>query len=68
MTKLFLGVDLGGTAVKLAIVDDKGKIVQQNSFPNSCPSDPDKVVRGIIYNFHKIVDRLFRQSTRFPHR
>jgi glucokinase len=54
MSKRFLGIDLGGTGVKLAIVNDKGKIIEQNSFPNSCPSDPDKIVRGIIYHFHQM--------------
>ncbi|MCB4790629.1 MAG: ROK family protein [Elusimicrobia bacterium] len=54
MTKLFLGVDLGGTGVKLAIVNEKGKIIEQNSFPNYCPSDPDEVVGGIIYHFNKM--------------
>lgn len=54
MTKLFLGIDLGGTAVKLAIVDEKGRMLEQNSFPNTCPSNPDKIVKEIINNFHKM--------------
>lgn len=33
MTKSFLGVDFGGTFVKMGIVDDEGKIVARASFP-----------------------------------
>jgi glucokinase len=57
MENNYLGIDLGGTGVKLAIVDENGGIVEQGSFPNSCPSDPDEVVRGIIYHFSKMKNK-----------
>ena len=54
MANTYLGIDLGGTGVKLAVVDEHGEILEQSSFPNSCPSDPEKVVSGIMFNFEKM--------------
>ncbi|MBN1621650.1 MAG: ROK family protein, partial [Endomicrobiales bacterium] len=63
MRSNYLGIDLGGTEVKLAIVDKKGKILEQDSFPNSCPSDPKKVVKNIITLFKKMKNRKSIKST-----
>lgn len=48
MPKLYLGADLGGTEVKLAVVDECGKIIEHNGFPNSYNSSPENVVKEII--------------------
>src|SRR3989339_693548 len=48
MTNFFLGIDLGGTEVKLAIADAKGNIIEQSSMPNSFTSDPKKILPQLI--------------------
>jgi glucokinase len=54
MTKLYLGVDLGGTEVKLAIVDEKGKICKESVFPNNYSSAPKDVIAEIIARARKL--------------
>jgi len=54
MVKYFLGVDLGGTGVKLAITTQKGLVVAQSSFPNLNPSDYKNVVKEIVTHFNEI--------------
>jgi len=50
MKKNYLGIDLGGTGIKMAIVEKNGKIVEQMSFPNSCPCAPKTIVNEIRYH------------------
>ena len=38
---LFAGVDVGGTNVKVGLVDDRGKIVADTKFPTSPGESPD---------------------------
>jgi glucokinase len=54
MEKLCLGIDLGGTGVKIAIVDKKGNIVEHSSFPTACPADPKKIAETIAANCRKL--------------
>lgn len=54
MEKLHLGIDLGGTGVKIAIVDKKGNIVEHSSFPTACPADPRRIAGSIIENCRKL--------------
>lgn len=44
----WIGVDLGGTNVKLGVVDEQGKIVHQVKEPTCAVGDPDKVIQQII--------------------
>ncbi len=53
MAKLFLGIDLGGTVVKLAVVDAKGSIVEQHTFSN-CDHEPSVVVKKIIGHYQAL--------------
>ncbi|GJQ61501.1 MAG: sugar kinase [Melioribacteraceae bacterium] len=46
-TKYAIGVDLGGTTVKLGIVSDKGKIVQKIALDTCALDGPEKVVKQI---------------------
>lgn len=46
-TKYAIGVDLGGTTVKLGIVSDKGKIVKKTALDTCAQQGPDKVVKQI---------------------
>jgi glucokinase len=45
---LYLGIDLGGSEVKIAIVNGSGRIIEKTTFPNSYLSTPQDVVRRII--------------------
>ncbi len=38
---LFAGVDVGGTNIKIGIVDDRGQIVADNKFPTQPAASPD---------------------------
>jgi glucokinase len=48
MAKLYLGIDLGGTQVKLAVVSAKGEILETNTFPNNAGSIPEKILGEIV--------------------
>ncbi|OGS19478.1 MAG: hypothetical protein A2219_03140 [Elusimicrobia bacterium RIFOXYA2_FULL_50_26] len=48
MAKIYLGIDLGGTEVKLAVVDAYGNILEHASFQNSFNSVPEEVVAEIV--------------------
>jgi len=49
---LTLGIDLGGTKVKTALVDSKGKIL----FAHKYPTNPEKGVDGVIEDILKCVE------------
>lgn len=48
MTKLYLGIDLGGTEVKVAVVTAEGVICEEARVPNSVVSVPEEICREII--------------------
>jgi len=48
MTKLFLGIDLGGTEIKVAVVDDKGNIVEMGAVKNDPSLKPEQLCAEII--------------------
>lgn len=48
MTKLYLGIDLGGTEVKIAVVTAEGVIREEARVPNSVVSVPEEICREII--------------------
>lgn len=43
-TPLFAGVDVGGTNIKIGIVDDRGRIVADTKFPTQPNASPDLAV------------------------
>lgn len=48
MPKCYLGIDLGGTQVKVAVVSATGAILEESVFSNSIDSVPAQVVEQII--------------------
>ncbi len=48
MVKLFLGIDLGGTEIKLAIVDEKGNIIESGELKNDPTMSPKKLCEDIV--------------------
>ena len=42
---LFAGVDVGGTNIKIGIVDDRGQIVADNKFPTQPAASPDIAIK-----------------------
>jgi glucokinase len=55
--KYTLGVDLGGTSVKIGIVSDKGKISKKISVETKAADGPDAVVEQIKKGIHEILDK-----------
>jgi glucokinase len=54
MKNCYLGIDLGGTGVKIAIVNKNGDILEQTSFPSACPADPKMIAAAIISHSMKL--------------
>jgi len=48
MTKLFLGIDLGGTAIKVAVVDEKGGILELETVKNDPSLSPERLCSEIV--------------------
>lgn len=44
----FIGIDLGGTNVKTALVDRAGKIIVEDSRPTAAPGQPEKVSGDMV--------------------
>jgi glucokinase len=61
MKRFYLGIDLGGSEVKLAVVDEKGAIIDKNSFSNNYLSTP-KDVAAKITNYAKKLKGFGRVS------
>lgn len=49
----YIGIDVGGTSVKLGLFDDKDNLISRGSFPTKVV---DKLVNDIVKNIHKIFD------------
>jgi len=48
VNKMYLGVDLGGTEIKIAIVDQTGSIIEETGIANNGASVPKTVIAEII--------------------
>jgi glucokinase len=57
---LTLGIDLGGTKVKTALVDSKGKIISAHKYP----TNPEKGVDGVIEDILKCIDGCLGDNIR----
>lgn len=57
---LTLGIDLGGTKVKTALVDSKGKILSAHKYP----TNPEKGVDGAIVDILKCIDGCLGDNIR----
>jgi glucokinase len=54
----FLGVDLGGTNVKIGLVDDEGQILAHQSMPTQVPEGPEEGARRMGQRAVEIVCEL----------
>jgi len=66
MDKVALGVDIGGTEVKIGLITSSGKILEKQKFQHRVPSEPDKIINQLykeikqmkFWNNKKIVNLL----------
>lgn len=61
MEKYALGVDLGGTSVKIGLVDNKGKILQKGAVPTKAEEGPERVIKQIKKGINEILDKSDRK-------
>ena len=47
-TKLYLGIDMGGTHIKIAIVNPKGVIIEETIIDTDINEKPENIVKAII--------------------
>lgn len=55
--ELALGIDIGGTSTKVALVDCSGKVLAKNSFPSHAPGGADDFFPNLL----KTAQSLFQQ-------
>lgn len=55
---LTLGVDLGGTKVKIALVDAKGKILSVHKYPTNAKKGPKKVISDLKNHVHEYLNKV----------
>ena len=55
MTKLFIGIDLGGTNIKIGAFDSDLKFIEKISAPTEDSMGPDDVVRRICENVEALI-------------
>ena len=48
MADIYVGIDLGGTNVKVGCFDDKLNILHKGSIPTECDMGPDFVIDKIV--------------------
>jgi glucokinase len=53
---LYLGIDMGGTQIKIAIVTSKGAIKEEAVMPTDINAEPSKVLKSVIYLASKLKD------------
>ncbi len=52
----FIGVDLGGTNIASALVNEKGEIVNSTIIPTEAQKGPDYVMSNMKREIHKLID------------
>jgi len=55
--KYAVGVDLGGTSIKIGLVDSKGKIVKKISVDSYASKGPDAVIEQIVKGIRSIINK-----------
>lgn len=55
--KYAIGVDLGGTNIKIGIVSNKGKLIKKTSIKTEASRGPDKVIDNILKGIDKILSK-----------
>lgn len=53
--KLVLGIDLGGTDCKFALVNESGQVVKRAKHPTGAEQGPEKVIEGIARNATELI-------------
>ncbi|MDD5102669.1 MAG: ROK family protein, partial [Endomicrobiaceae bacterium] len=48
MSNFHLGIDMGGTSIKIAIVDDKANVIEESALSTDIKAQPKKVIQDII--------------------
>jgi len=62
MSKLALGVDMGGTGIKLGLVDAQGKLLKTLRFSTPTKSDPIQVVSLIVEHVQTMLELIGRST------
>ena len=64
MNKSFvLGVDLGGTNIKLGLVDAAGKLISKSTLPTAAfLSHPKKLIDGLLQSFEQLIQKNYLQK------
>jgi glucokinase len=55
---LYAGVDVGGTNIKIGLVDNAGQIVAQTKFPTQPNDSPDVAIGHVQEEFDQLMDEL----------
>ena len=58
MEKIFIGVDVGGTNIRVAAVDPKGEILHKVRSPIEASRGRDRVTRNILSKVHEVLGRF----------
>lgn len=61
-TKLYLGIDMGGTNIKIAVVSSKGLIVEETMIKTDLKQMPLKVIQDVIEQASKLKNYSKTQS------
>jgi len=56
MTRQAIGIDIGGTHTKLAIVSDYGEIQQIETLPTTTRDDPKEYLEHLVRQIEKLID------------
>jgi glucokinase len=51
---LYLGIDMGGTQIKIAVVTSKGAIKEKAAMPTDVNAEPSKVLKSVIHLASKL--------------
>ncbi|KAA5540526.1 ROK family protein [Roseiconus nitratireducens] len=62
MTRIYCGIDLGGTSAKLALGDSTGKIIASDSFSTQSDGRPDAVIASIEQHVQKLLRKAGADS------
>lgn len=65
MSKLAIGVDLGGSTIKAGIVDARGKILRDTSIPAEAHQGPTHVIGQIAKSIHHLLDGFSKSPNDF---
>ena len=59
---LTIGVDLGGTKVKTALVDFKGKIIAEQTYPTQPEKGPENIINDILVCIETCLNQADRKK------